>query len=320
MITCEGIEVLCRDINAYAVYISAKPLVWHVVTKFYVGDLPISGILNLTTAKEIVPSLLGVVGSVSTWYIAQIGFPILTPAVGIAHGYIFVAPAIAGVQTVVNVVGNVIAQGTEGRNTQIEALVLQMGTDTKVDFRHTAAKDDTVVLVDFAIGLTVRTTDILVEAVTDIGSLLGGMVVEVGLRAGDALIDITVELSNLFSKFCDIVARDIGILAETKLHHLILNRAEVGTDLIFQRMIVIAISTAELPTTVIQSSGVHRYAGVAHTGILRNRYSVEQILRTVLEPFSSELKTVAKHGEVETNVLRDTALPLQVLIDEGGDS
>ena len=195
-----------------------------------------------------------------------------------------------------------------------------MGTDTKVDFRHTAAKDDTVVLVDFAIRLAVRTTDILVEAVTDIGSLLGGMVVEVGLRAGDTLIDITVELTNLFSKLCDIVASDIGILAETKLHYLILKRAEVGTDLIFQRMIVVAISTAELPTTVVQSSGVHRHTGIAHTGILRNRYSVEQILRTVLEPFSSELKTVAKHGDVETNVLGDTALPLKILIDESGDS
>ena len=247
MITCEGIEVLCRDINAYAVYISAKPLVRHVVAKLNVGNLPISGILNLTAAKEAVPSLLGIVGGIGAGHIAQIGLSVLAPTIGISHSYVLVSPAVARIQTVVDVVGDVIAQSTEGGDAQIEALVLQMGTDTEVNLRHTAAEDDTVVLVDLAIRLAVRTADILVEAVTDIGSLLGSVVVEVGLDASDALIDIAVELTDLLAELCDIVAGDIGILAEAKLHHLILKCAEVGTDLIFQRMIVVAISTAELP-------------------------------------------------------------------------
>lgn len=134
MITREGIEVLCRDINTYAVYISAKPLVRHVVAKLYVGDLPISGILNLTAAEEVVPSLLGIVGGISAGHIAQIGFSILAPAVGVGHGYVLVAPAIAGIQTVVDVVGDMIAQSTEGGDAQIEALILQMGVMPKLTF------------------------------------------------------------------------------------------------------------------------------------------------------------------------------------------
>jgi hypothetical protein len=66
LITCEGEEVLSRNIYTYTSYVVGEPLVRQVAAKLYVSNLPVSGILNLAAAEQVVPSQGCTVREVST--------------------------------------------------------------------------------------------------------------------------------------------------------------------------------------------------------------------------------------------------------------
>lgn len=66
MIASESKDVLSRHIDADTTYVVAEPLVGQVTAKLNIGDLPISGILDLTVAEEVVPCQRGIVGQIGT--------------------------------------------------------------------------------------------------------------------------------------------------------------------------------------------------------------------------------------------------------------
>ena len=97
-----------------------------------------------------------------------------------------------------------VFQRTEGGDAEVEACVLHASAQTEVYLWQTAAEHDAVVSIDDTI-----LVDILIEAVADDGTGLCGVVVEVGLCAGDALIDPTIELTNLLAYEGSIVAGNV---------------------------------------------------------------------------------------------------------------
>mgnify|MGYP007007658200 FL=1 len=72
-----------------------------------------SCVLNFAVAEEIVPGQAGTVGNIGTWHVGKIGTAVFTETVRVKHGYIFVAPAVAGVQRVVDIIAYVIVECTE---------------------------------------------------------------------------------------------------------------------------------------------------------------------------------------------------------------
>ena len=64
----KGVQVLCRHVETYIRYVFAKPFVGEVVAQFYIGNFPISCVLNFAVAEEIVPGQAGTVGDIGTWY------------------------------------------------------------------------------------------------------------------------------------------------------------------------------------------------------------------------------------------------------------
>lgn len=48
VITGECVEILCRHVETYIGYIFAEPFVGEVVPQFYIGNLPISSVLDFT--------------------------------------------------------------------------------------------------------------------------------------------------------------------------------------------------------------------------------------------------------------------------------
>ena len=212
-----------------------------------------------------------------------------------------------------------VVQGAEGRDAQVEVLILQVSAQTEADLGQTTAKHGLVVGVNHTVGLAVRTTDILIEAVTHVGTTLGGMVVKVGLCAGNALVDPTIELTYFLSYFCLVGTRDIALGTETERCHLIIKGAQVGTDLVLQGVVVVAIGERELQTAVLHLGCVHRHRGVGHTGVGRHGHVVEQLGRDVLVPLGCKLNAVVEHSQVETHVHGLLLLPGDVLVDEGRD-
>ena len=55
LIASKGVEVLGRDIDTYTADITLKDLVGDIIAQLYVGNLPLSGILDLTITEQIVP-------------------------------------------------------------------------------------------------------------------------------------------------------------------------------------------------------------------------------------------------------------------------
>src|SRR5574344_2164948 len=120
-------------------------------------------------------------------------------------------------------------------DSQIKSLIFHTGTDTEVDLWQTATQNHLVVSVDFTIRHTVSTTDILVEAVAYVGTLLGGMIVQVGL------------------------------CTETERSNLSLQCTQVGTDIILKWMIMVTIGSREFETAVVHRCGIHGYRRVGNT-------------------------------------------------------
>ena len=319
MIAREGVEVLSRHIDACAADDTLEHLVRNVVTQLDVGNLPVSGVLDLAIREEVVPSQRGIVGIVGARNAGEVGQSVLRPAVGIEQADGLVRRSVAGVQVVVDTVRHVVVQCAEGRDAQVEAFVLEASAQTEADLGQTAAEHHLVVGIDDAVGRAVRTTHVLVEAVTHVGTVLCGVVVEVGLRAGDAFVHPSVELTNFLAHFRLVGAGDVALGAEAQRRHLVFQGAEVGRDVVLQRVVVIAIGSRELQTAVLHLGCVHRHRGVGHTGVGRHGHVVEQFGRDVLVPLSGELQAVVEHGQVETHVHGLLLLPGDVLVDEGRD-
>ena len=83
-----------------------------------------------------------------------------------------------------------------------------------------------------------------------------------------------------------------------------------------QGMVVVAIGQRELKAAVLHRGSIHCYSTVRYTGICRYRHIVEQVLRLVLVPLSSELNTVVEQSQVDTYVHGLLLLPCNVLINE----
>ena len=151
----------------------------------------------------------GTVGDIGTWYAGKIGAAVFAEAIGVEHGYVFVAPAIARVQRVVDVVANMIVECTERSDAQVETFVFEAGVQTEIDLRHTAAQYYLVIGIYLSVRLSVGTAYVLIEAVTNLGAFLCGMVVQVSLCAGDAIINPSVEFADLFTYVGDVGAGDV---------------------------------------------------------------------------------------------------------------
>ena len=104
-----------------------------------------------------------------------------------------------------------IVQGTEGRDRQIEVLILQMCADTEVDLWQTAAKNSLVITGNLTV-----TINILIKTVTYVCTLLGCVLVQVFLCTGDTLILPSIELTDFLAYFGDIRASNIRFGTETK--------------------------------------------------------------------------------------------------------
>ena len=103
-----------------------------------------------------------------------------------------------------DVVANMIVECTERSDAQVETFVFEAGVQTEIDLRHTAAQYYLVI----GIYLSVRLS-IFIEAVTNLGAFLCGMVVQVSLCAGDAIINPSVEFADLFTYVGDVGAGDV---------------------------------------------------------------------------------------------------------------
>ena len=104
-----------------------------------------------------------------------------------------------------------IVQRTEGSNAQVKALVLKTGIETEMYLRHTAAQHHLVVGVYFAVGFTVRSAYVLIEAVANPGTLLSSVVVQVFLRAGNTLICPAIELTYFLAYIGDVCSGDVRV-------------------------------------------------------------------------------------------------------------
>ena len=102
------------------------------------------------------------------------------------------------------------------RDAQVEVLILHVSAKSEVHLWQTAAENCLVISVDNAVRLAVRTGDVLVEAVADVGTLLCGVIVKVALCACDSLVNPTVELTDLLTYVCGISAGDVRLGAEAK--------------------------------------------------------------------------------------------------------
>ena len=95
------------------------------------------------------------------------------------------------------------------------------------------------------------TIEVLVQTVTHLCTILSSMVVKVCLCAGNTLIDVAIELADLFTNSSDIVAIKILLCTETERCHLVMQRAQVGTNLMLQCVVAVTIGNAELNTAVL---------------------------------------------------------------------
>ena len=190
-----------------------------------------------------------------------------------------------------------------------------MCADTEVDLRQTTAKNSLVFTGNLAI-----TINIFIKAVTHVSALLDCVVVNICLCAGNTLIYPAIELTDFFPNLSDIRTSNIRICTETEWSHLVIQRTQVGTNLMLQRMIVVAIGQRELEATVLHWSSVHCYSCVWYTSVRRYGHVVEQILRFVLIPLCCELNAVVEQSQVYTYVHRLFLLPRDILIDESRNS
>ena len=169
----------------------------------------------MTLAEQVVPCQCCIVCIICTRNIRDVGQTICRPLVSTEQCHVLVGRTIAGVQVVIDTVSYMIVQSTKGRDAQVKVLVLQMSTQTEVHLGQTTAKHSLVVSVNHTVRLAVRTADILIETVTNVGTLLSSMVVKVGLCTGDALINPTIELTYFLTYVCSVSTGNIRISTET---------------------------------------------------------------------------------------------------------
>ena len=208
------------------------------------------------------------------------------PLVSTENLNVLVARTIAGVQTVIDIICYVVIQRTIGRDSQVEALILQTSTDTEVYLWHTAAQNGLV----FCVNLTI-VIGVVVPAVTYVGTLLispltlcieignvGGIsllllyldivvgnttglvqCIQLALVANDATILPTIELTNFLANLCDAEALDETLGTEAKRGNLVLQCAQVTANLPLQGVVVVTIGCRELETAVLHRCSVHSY-------------------------------------------------------------
>ena len=92
-----------------------------------------------------------------------------------------------------------IVQCAERCDAQVKALVFKTGIKAEIDFWHAAAQYHLIFGVYFTVIVYV-----FIEAVTNLGAFLCGVVVKIFLRAGDAFINPTVELTDFLAYFSDV--------------------------------------------------------------------------------------------------------------------
>ena len=170
-----------------------------------------------------------------------------------------------------------IVQNSVGRNVEVEALILHVGAQTEVHLWKTTAQYGLVVCIDYAIRSSFRTRNILIEAITYINTLLGSVVVEICLCTGDSLVNPTIELTDLLTYVGSVCTRDVRVLTDTQRSHLVLQGTQIGTDVILEGVVTVAIGCAELETAVLHRGCVHGYRGVGYTSLCRNRNRVKQV-------------------------------------------
>ena len=143
------------------------------------------------------------------------------------------------------------------------------------------------------------------------------MSIEFLLGAGNAFINPAVELTNLLAYIGCVCTRDERVGAETKRGNLVLQGAQVGTNIILQWMIVVAIGQRELKTAVLHRGSIHRHACVGKTSTGRNGNAIKKVFRDVLVPLCSELDAVVEHSDIDTSIGSLLLFPCDILIHEG---
>ena len=103
------------------------------------------------------------------------------------------------------------------------------------------------------------------------------MSIQLLLCTGDALIHPTIELAYLFAYICTAIGTRSVFVTETKRSYLVLQRAQVSTNLVLQSVVTITIGNRELETAVLHRSCVHRHRGVTYTCVRRNGHTIKQI-------------------------------------------
>ena len=139
-----------------------------------------------------------------------------------------------------------IAKSTVSRDTQIEDLVLEVCTQTKVNLWQTTTQNRLVVGINLAI-----TIYIAIVAITHIGTWLilfqslslckGIQLVELLLGTDNTLVIPTIELTNFLTNLGDIRTSDILLCTETKRCYLVFQSAQIGTDFVLQSVVAVTI-------------------------------------------------------------------------------
>ena len=139
-----------------------------------------------------------------------------------------------------------VAKSTVSRDTQIEDLVLEVCTQTKVNLWQTTTQNRLVVGINLTVAIYIA-----IVAITYMGTWLilfqtlslckCVQLIELLLGTDNTLVIPTIELTNFLTNLGDIRTSDILLCTETKRCNLILQGAQVSTDFVLQSVIAITI-------------------------------------------------------------------------------
>ena len=81
-------------------------------------------------------------------------------------------------------------------------------------------------------------------------------------------------------------------------------------------MVAVAVGSRKLKTGVVHRGGIHCNGSIGHTGLFRNRNSIQKVFAGILVPLGCKLQAVAEQGEVDTHIVGLLFLPCQVIVHE----
>ena len=84
-------------------------------------------------------------------------------------------------------------------------------------------------------------------------------------------------------------------------------------------MVAVTVGSGELKTGVVHRSGIHRYGGIGHSGLFRNRNSIQKVFAGILVPLSCKLQTIAEQSKINTHIVGLLFLPCKVIVHESGN-